>query len=259
MLYFDPSRPNKYSSLKRELIPYKIFDKNGFKYTKERYGQKDGSYVLAEELVKIDSAVVSYGIGEDPEGVSFELEMAKMGHSVLCYDPNLSSLNSLWGSGCSFKGEALNKDNFKNHVSGLEDGCKHILKMDIEGHEYDWLTEENLNILKETFNQLTIEVHSLIEEVPEGWIVEPQMLDAKKNREKVLNFFRALNEEFVLFHIHGNNHAPRYVDLPDSLELTYINKKFIYSAEIDDQIYPIEGLDSPNFEEREDYVIDWHL
>lgn len=264
MIFFDPNNPNKYSALKKLLVPYRIVTGGSYRakpLSKKRCGKGDGSYVLAPELIEKDSVVLSYGIGEDPDGVSFEKEFCGAGHRVRMYDPNVNSLNSVKGlNGGTFIGEPANKDNFADHISLLKSKTdKNILKMDIEGHEYDWLTRENLKLLADNFSQFTIEVHSLIEEVPDGWVLESQMAEAKKNRDKVENFFKMLNEEFTLFHIHANNHAPRYVDFPDSLELTYINYKDAYPACVDQNQYPIKGLDEPNFDGREDYVLSWWI
>ena len=129
--------------------------------------------------------------------------------------------------------------------------------MDIEGCEYDWLTEENLKILFDTFDQLTLEVHGLIEEVPDGWIIDPPIQDAKDNLQKKIDFFKRLNEYFYLFHIHGNNHSPRFVDFPDSLELTYVNKKVCKKLGINNNPCPDNDVDEANYEGREDYVLDW--
>ena len=129
--------------------------------------------------------------------------------------------------------------------------------MDIEGCEYDLLTKDNLEILFNTFDQFSLEVHGLIEEVPDGWVIEPKIKDAKDNLQKKIDFFQNLNEHFYLFHIHGNNHSPRFVDFPDCLELTYVNKKVAKKLEINNKPCPDKDVDEANFEGREDYVLDW--
>lgn len=255
MIFFDEKEPNKYRKLKRILAPYKHPIK------KVKVGSGDGGYVV--DPMGVDT-VLSYGIGDDPYGVSFETEMLNRGCRVDMYDGSIDTfpvkLSNSKGI-ANFYSEHLNAENFKLHVKNLEirDPASTVLKMDIEGHEYDWLTDENFQTLYENFAQFTIEVHSLIEEVPEGWIIEPQMQDAKNNPNKVLDFFEKVSEAFSLWHIHGNNHAPRYVDFPDSLELTYLNKDYYSDYEKETEPFPIKGLDEPNFHGRDDYVIDWFL
>lgn len=260
MMFFDQSRPNKYSRLKRELTPLLLKDNKSVNekfLTRKRYGKKDGSYVLVPELIKEGSAVLSYGIGDDPLGVSFEQEIGSLGHHVFMYDGSVIFAPAEIENG-TFRREYLSESNFCHHVAGLdENGENHILKMDIEGHEYKWLSQSNLELLAENFAQFTVEVHSLIEEIPDGWVIEPQMLAAKQDLELRLSFFKKLNSEFHLFHIHANNHSPRHLDFPDSLELTYVNKKVADSVGVYPFSFPIEGLDEPNFEGREDYVCDW--
>jgi len=259
MIYFDSQNPNKYNSLKKLLIPHLLFDEFGNYLTKKRYGKGDGSYVLCPELITEDTAILSYGIGVDKEGTSFEREFAPT-NPVFCYDPNPQSLDALWGTSCSFSCEALTSENFKDHCAGLnESDGKNILKMDIEGCEYDWLTNENLFLVQNIFSQFTLEVHGLIEESPEGWIFEEKTLRAKKDLKIKEEFFKKINKHFTLFHIHANNHSPRYVDFPDSLELTYIRKSYDIFSEIDLSRYPKDGLDEPNFEGREDYVLDYWI
>jgi hypothetical protein len=155
--------------------------------------------------------------------------------------------------------EFLTSDNFKYHCDSFssEEKKKNILKIDVEGCEYDWLTEDNLEIISKKFGQVILEVHSLIEEIPEGWVLEPEMIEAKKDRDKVERFFHLMNSKFHLFHLHGNNHAPSYVDFPDSMELTYVNKDCSTFSEVDYSEFPIEGLDEPNYDSKPDYVLNW--
>ena len=255
MIFFDENNPNKYRELKKLLVPYK------FSFAKTKVGNGDGGYVIDKRGV---DTILSYGIGNDPEGVSFETEMLDADCKIHMYDGSIDEFPvdlTRYGGKPSFFSEYLTKDNFKNHVEKLKphDPKSSILKMDIEGCEYDWLTKENLSILTEKFCQFTVEVHSLIEEVPEKWDVEPQLKQAKENPNKVLRFFQELASDFKLWHIHANNHSPRYVDFPDSLELTFLNLNFYEESEGIDfsSNYPIDGLDEPNYNGRKDYILDW--
>ena len=265
MIFFDPRNPNKYENLKRELIPYTLNDLNDKNLIKKKFGNGDGGYILACHDKYFDNesfSFLSYGIGGDPSGVSFEQSLDKIGIKNLFIDMYDGSIDSLPTevSGSSFFKEYLTPYNFKKHVTNLiekSNSDKFILKMDIEGCEYDWLTEENLKILFDTFDQLTLEVHGLIEEVPDGWIIDPPIQDAKDNLQKKIDFFKRLNEYFYLFHIHGNNHSPRFVDFPDSLELTYVNKKVCKKLGINNNPCPDNDVDEANYEGREDYVLDW--
>lgn len=266
MIFFDEKKPNKYNKLKKLLVP---FEEECYKLEKEKVGIGDGGYVIPKDNFPIRpweaSKVLSYGIGADPSGVSFELEMLDRGVEVHMYDGSIAflpvKLKPVAKKLSKFKSEHLTKDNFQDHVYNLNidnpKGC--VLKMDVEGCEYDWLTEENLELLSNNFGVFTIEVHSLIEEVPEGWILEEAIKSAKRNPEKVQRFFEKINSSFFLWHIHGNNHSPRYVDFPDCLELTYLNMNFFNKKCKDLKRCPLIGVDEANFEEKDDYVLDWWI
>lgn len=269
MIFFSQNTPNKYSLLKKELTPYLLKGKNGRILTKRKFGKGDGSYVLANNfdfLFKRSISVLSYGIGDDSLGVSFEQsfsdkELGIGGLIIHMYDASIEKPPAEIRQGYFFK-EHLTPDNFKDHVfylisEEMSDYC--ILKMDIEGNEYSWLTDENLKILADTFDQFTLEVHGLIEETPDNWIIEPAIQDAKNNLQKKVDFFKKLNQYFYLFHIHGNNHAPRYVDFPDSLELTYVNKRICDSIGISQQRCPDLSVDEPNFDGRPEFILDWWI
>jgi hypothetical protein len=266
MIFFDPKNPNKYDRLKKELIPYTLNDSYGKNFVRKKFGKGDGGYVLAYNEEYFDNksfSFLSYGIGGDPSGVSFEQSLDKIGikdPSIHMYDGSIDDLPIEINNSSFFK-EYLTQYNFKKHVTNLitkSNSDRFILKMDIEGCEYDWLTEENLEILYDTFDQFTLEVHGLIEEVPDGWIIDQPTQDAKNNLQKKVDFFKRLNEHFYLFHIHGNNHSPRFVDLPDSLELTYVNKKISKKLGINNNPCP-DDVDEANYEGREDYELDWWI
>lgn len=254
MIFFDPNNPNKYSSLKKRLIPYNLsYSEKTLK--KKRFGCGDGGYVLGD--FRMDNlSILSYGVGNDPLGLGFEQSFEDV--EIHLYDGSCDGLPSNV-DGATFVKENLNSRNFKKHVERLNKNTNKILKMDIEGSEYEFLTRENLEICFQNFDQIAIEVHGLIEEVPEGWVIESAIQKAKNNLALKIDFFNKLNERFYLFHIHGNNHSPRYVDFPDSLELTYINKKLVKEEGVNKTRCPDLLVDEPNWDGREDYYLDWWI
>lgn len=268
MIFFDEQNPNKYSKLKDLFVPHIVSPKGwNWKGRKQdelyefmRCGTGDGSYIMPRQMVdNADLKILSYGIGDDPEGVSFEQSLDKF--PIVMYDGSIDEVPAKVKKGKFYK-EFLCADNFHSHLkeNGFGGGTNfNVLKMDIEGHEYEWLTDDNMDLLFSYFTVVCIEVHSLIEEVPEGWTLEPQLKQAKGDLAGKLRFFHDMNQNFWLWHMHANNHAPRYVDFPDSLELTYINKKWGRSQGIRCEKFPIDGLDEPNFDGRNDYVLDWWL
>lgn len=248
MIFFDSKNPNKYSKLKKLLTPCK---NPAFNF--ERYGKGDGSYVLPKNLNKV--SLLSYGLGSDPEGCSFEQSFDKKGCVVHVYDASIDEPPVKFSHVSWFK-EYLNASNFQRHVKKLPKKPFNILKMDVEGCEYEWATLTNIAIAASNFDALCIEIHGLIEEEVEGWVYPEPLLKAK--REKLAPFLlESLNRFFTPWHLHANNHSPRYVDFPDSLEVTYLSTRGpLFVA---DYKFPIDGLDFPNYNGREDYVLDWWL
>jgi thiol-disulfide isomerase/thioredoxin len=55
-----------------------------------------------------------------------------------------------------------------------------------------------------------------------------------------------------------NTNSPKYVDFPDSLEITFLRKDYPL-FNLDKSEYPIDKLDFPNYDGREDYVLNWWI
>ena len=106
--------------------------------------------------------------------------------------------------------------------------------MDIEGGEYPWLlniNEEQLN----KFKQIVIEFHGITND---GW--------GYINNDKMLCLKKLANTHYII-HAHGNNHDQVVNNIPDVIELTYINKKYFNSVpELNKVAMPILNLDFPN-------------
>lgn len=138
----------------------------------------------------------------------------------------------------------FNDDNNTN-LSFLLDTYKNIfLKMDIEAGEYPWLlnvSEEQLSNIK----QIVIEFHGINDD---SWGVRLQ--DKTKCLEK-------LNRTHYIIHAHGNNCGTITGSIPDTIELTYINKSYFKTEPaFNENPLPIEGLDYPNCG-RNDYILSY--
>jgi hypothetical protein len=99
-----------------------------------------------------------------------------------------------------------------------------LLKIDIDGDEYKIIDKiKDYNFL--------------------GLIIEFEHFN--KNFKKVERFIRD-NKNLELIHIHGNNFSAIVNNIPDSLELSFINKKLINIKKTNKMEYPIKKLDFPN-------------
>jgi hypothetical protein len=130
-------------------------------------------------------------------------------------------------------GENLN--DFSNEYKELGIKGPVLLKIDIEGYELDYFTDPRVPSIASTVMGIILEVHSI---------------DRDVNREKFIKIMNILNENFILIHTHGNVWAEDWVydsmKIPQVLELSFINKKYLDRYEPDNQDYPIVGLDFSN-------------
>ena len=118
--------------------------------------------------------------------------------------------------------------------------------MDIEGGEFPWL----LNIDEEQlskFKQIVIEVHGIISGF---W--------GTSYNDKI-NFLQKLNNTHFIVHAHANNHSTIVSNIPDVLELTYVNKKY-FDTEPPLNTLPLPSplLDFPNNSNIQDVDLNYY-
>lgn len=217
-------------------------------FPKRHYGcPEDGGYVCCPPLFNAIKTVYSYGVGDSPQGVDFDVACADSGKVVFMYDGTVEAPpldNALF----RFTKENLTADNFalqlrsNNHLSESD----MLLKMDIEGCEYEVLSE-NIDLVSRHFSLLNIEFHG-INNSPECCAYYPS-----KDKRKV---FSQLLEHYHIYHIHANNWVERLHEVPNVLEVSLI-RKGDFEVSPERASYPINGLDFPNCPGREDYSLNW--
>ncbi len=232
------------SILRKELTPFKV------PIQKIRLGRdNDGGYIVFNHnLDKLDG-IYSYGINDD---VSFDLDFTKYSNSnIYMYDHTIDSLPQIHSS-FIFTKEAGSVNNIITHIqTNNPDSNKLFLKMDIEGCEWELLDKLDEKYLNQ-FEQLVIEFHNI------QFIQNEFFTHLDITPEIVERVFKKLNRYFYMGHIHGNNHA-LLGELPNVVECTYIRKDLIPNPKIETIQYPIAGLDMPNNNLREDYILNWWL
>lgn len=210
---------------------------------KVRVGRKnDGGYVMLEPISR-EKIAYSLGICDD---VSWDKDMADRGYEIYQYDHTIEGLpeknNRFHWFKVGLTGqeetenlkqlETLIKSNGHNDVSGM------VLKMDIEGYEWDVLLNTDRRILTK-FDQITMEVHGL---------------NDISNSDKIIKVFEKLSVDFDVIHIHGNNY--RYAVFcgdyitPDVLEIT-MAKKGLYGVSEDDLLL-MKKIDEANNQGTQD-------
>ena len=132
------------------------------------------------------------------------------------------------------------KDNEISMHEVLQNVEEIILKIDIEGSEYDILSDITKNSKK--IVSLIIEFHNL-----------------QKNLNKIENFIIE-NKSLKLIHIHGNNWKDIDTDgNPNDVELTFVNiDKINVTNEKSEKNYPIPGIDYKNFKRKNDIQLNFH-
>ena len=178
----------------------------------------DGGYTMLNDFAKCRIAY-SIGICDD---VSWDKDMANLGMDVYMYDHTIEGLPESNDKVHWFKiglagiyREAtpmlktlpmLLEENGHSQTNNM------VLKMDIEGAEWEVLANIDEAILKQ-FSQIAFEFHGLNNLAQESIITAA---------------LQKLNSVHQLVHVHGNNwEGYKMADglvLPDALECTYLNK-----------------------------------
>jgi hypothetical protein len=233
---------------------HQAFDENG-PISLRRIGRDhDGGYVVPELAMQHANAVMGYGISDD---ISFEESAATIYHKPsFGFDgtcPPVRIQNKL----CQFIPQNIIGDQLlKNYIGSIHSASfdqqimnlgltdqKLFVKMDIEGNEYTTMPD----ILRHAscITGIVLEIHF--------W-EDSHVVSA-------LQLMKAIDQNFVLIHVHGNNASLRYFvtkhalgNIPRVLELSYINRKLVHSYALSsDQSHPT-CLDMPNAPGIPDYA-----
>jgi len=192
-----------------------------------RIGNKgDGGYVMINDFDTKDKVALSFGVGDE---ISWDNHMASLGYDVFMFDHNTVPLPANLHQKCQFfplglTAPAQTSDRLKDletHLNLLNlKGKEMILKLDIEGHEWETLSTLSPNILKR-FTQIVVEFHEM------GSIASNSI---RTTYHKALS---NLVTNFTVVHVHGNNFGSRkhpnisLIDgfiVPHTLEVTFLRK-----------------------------------
>lgn len=217
----------------------------------QRYGNiNDGGYVLIHDFPQ-NTLIYSIGIADD---VSFDMEMAKMGFKVKMFDHTISQLPDqhelfeFTPKGIAAKDAPPQFVSLKTILNTIDNSDKNnfVLKMDIEGGEWDVLRVIDENILL-NFRQIVLELHGMTD------------FESQENTQKRLSSLKMLNQSHQVIHIHANNNAPYEIisgiPFPDVLEVSYARRSDFGQFSPSGEVYPIQGLDRPNVPFKADYSL----
>lgn len=233
---------------------------------KRRLGapHEDGGYVMVDYVFENCVGLFSYGIGNDTR---FEEDFStKYNKPSYMFDHTEGSaglglrvppdemprytaeLERLKSIKCNFFPEGLGtaehcKD-FHQHYEEQNINGRVLLKIDVEGYEYDYFLQTDMTKLESRVMGMIIEFH---------WIKLPE------NEKHLIEILTKLDPHFILCHIHGNNWGGLWEkdghQIPETIEVSFINRNFVEKYEPDEQDYPIKGLDVSNHPYNPDYEL----
>jgi hypothetical protein len=215
-----------------ELLKVYRFDK------KRRYGiNGDGGYVVAELEGDYD-CYISAGISDEESFSRDFIEKYNMNeNNSFGFDGTIQSYPYHYTRKIQFIKKNINSfnDDRNSNLSFLLNEYNNIfLKMDIEGGEYPWLLQVDEIQLKK-IKQIVIEFHGITNN---EW---------NCNYEYKIKCLEKLANTHYIVHAHGNNYGRTTNNIPDVIELTYVNKNLFDSIpELNRVDLPIPHLDFAN-------------
>jgi hypothetical protein len=209
----------------------------------------DGGYVLALQSLGRSSALFSYGVGTD---ISFEKAYVDATNKyAFCFDHTIQNIDIpvKYAHKLIYTKEGIsgvtqqNTKNFIQHYQERGFSDRVLFKCDVEGAEYEFL--ENTDIEK-------------LASITTGLIFEFHYLEDPAKRERFFNCVEKLNQYYYLCHVHGNNYSSNFVyeeidgeykkqySVPNVIELSFVNKDLVSDSILDKKNYPCDYLDRKN-------------
>lgn len=218
---------------------------------KVRVGSKnDGGYVLPLQMLQESKCLFSYGIADD---ITFDEHYIQLtNNKVYGYDHTIEGVNTRYPDLFTWNKKGISgtseeeTDNFVYHYKELGISGRVLLKVDVEGCEYEWLENTNFQELANITTGIVLEVH---------------YLDDVTTRNRFLKCIDELNKHFYICHVHGNNCAATFkhgeIDFPMVLEITFISKGIVDGlVGFSNETFPTE-LDNPNSKHLPDLNLDF--
>ena len=243
------------SELNKNVMP--ILHKNQLNKSLEIYNfdkkirlgdNSDGGYVIAD-LDGLYDCYISCGISNE---ASFDRDFLKKyinigKNNAYAFDGTIKDYPWQYTTDIQFIKKNIsniNDDNNTNLDYLINNYNNIFLAINIEGGEYPWILSLNQNDLNK-FKQICIEFHGLNDN---SW--GTQLKDKIKCLKKLSN-------TYYLIHAHGNNHSGNQNNIPNVLELTYVNKSYFKEIPSKNKTpFPIKDLDYPNKKSKNDYILD---
>ena len=217
---------------------------------KLRFGENmDGGYILGELNTTYDCYISAGVSNEESFTRDFINKYNMKKENNFAFDGTIVDFPYYYTNEITFIKKNINafNDDYNTDLTFLIEKYNNIfLKMDIEGGEYPWLlsiNEEQLN----KFKQITIEFHGINDDT---W--------GCSYNDKIKCFEKMSNTHYLI-HAHGNNHAGITNNIPNVIELTYVNKNyFAYIPPLNARPLPEPNLDFPNHPYTQDLNLNFY-
>jgi len=208
----------------------------------------DGGYVFANLEGRYD-LYISAGISNEESFSRDFINLYNLNKSnCYAFDGTISDYPWSYTEKISFIKKNINNfnDDKNSDLTFLTSKYNNIfLKMDIEGGEYPWLLNIN-EVQLNKFKQIVIEFHGITNN---GWGC---------NYDEKIKCLKKISATHYLVHAHGNNYSHVENNIPDVIELTYVNKKYFNSVpKFNTKPLPILNLDFPNNLNSSDYDLNF--
>jgi hypothetical protein len=198
----------------------------------------DGGYVLPKQVLEESECLFSYGISDD---ITFDEHYIQLTNKkVYGYDHTIESVHTNYPDNFFLHKEGISgtstevTSNFLKHYADKQCSGRVLLKIDVEGCEYEWLLNTDIQQLANVTTGIVIEFHDINDET---------------FRNIFVNCMEELNKHFYICHIHGNNYGGTFqyeeLNFPSVLELTFVPKAIITEVSPSTETFPTV-LDSSN-------------
>jgi hypothetical protein len=195
----------------------------------------DGGYVIGGITNVVYDCYLSCGVADEESFSRDFINKYKMNtNNSYAFDGSIEKYPTRFTDKITFFKKYIGNVNDENNTTMKDIILKYnniFMKMDIEGGEYPWFEYIDTTLLNR-FSQIVIELHNI---------------NNNDYSNKIKTLLMKLNTYHYIVHIHGNNCGSINNNIPDVIELTFINKKyFLTKPTLNTLLLPQKDLDYPN-------------